>query len=160
MARAQSTDYFQKFRFHVVEPNNFLTTAAGFTAVTIPEVSTENAEYRDGITKMTKKQPGVPSVGEVTLSRGVTRVESDFYQWLRKCIDGGEYRTDLEIWHFHRLDGPLSVNSTPSRTIRCLEAYASNVKLADDLESTGSDISVAEVTLQVEDVEEFFHVGA
>lgn len=161
MARAALTDFYQKFRFHVVEPNNFLNPAAGFHAAGIPEVSVDNADYRDGVTTYTKKQPGIPTIAEVTLSQGVVRRSSDFFNWLTICIEGsGDYRTDLEIWHFHRVDGPLSVNATPSRTIRLLEAYASSVKLADDLDSTGSDISLSEITIQSEKVEEQVHIGA
>src|SRR5271170_545890 len=99
MARAALTDYFQKFRFHVVEPNAFLNPAAGFHAASIPEVSTENAEYRDGVTTYTKKQPGIPTIAEITLSKGVVRQSSDFFNWLTTVIEGaGNYRTDLEIW--------------------------------------------------------------
>ena len=104
MARSQATDFLQSFRFHVKslnragdfpDPLQFGSDAgingeAGFQSVTLPELSTEAVEYREGTFKYTKKQPGVPTVSDVTMMRGVVKTDTDFYDWLIRGISGGE----------------------------------------------------------------------
>lgn len=152
MARAESTDYYQSFRFWVTEPNAFLNPTAGFKTVTIPKLTTEVATYREGTRLYTLKQSGVPEVDEVTMTSGVARRASDFFAWVKASIEGGEYRTDLEIWHFHRVD-PQGITGVPSKTYRLLECFASNVKVAGDLDADTSDINVAELTVNFEELQ-------
>lgn len=152
MARAENTDFYQSFRFHVVEPNGFLNPAAGFQAVGTPEYTVENVDYREGIYKYTRKYPGIPSTAEITLSRGVARRASNFFTWVRAVIEGGEYRTDLEIWHFHRVD-PFGIDGAPSRVYRLLNAFPVRVKIAADLDSQGSDVSLEELDIAFEEFE-------
>lgn len=152
MARAISTDFYQGFHFHVREPNNFLFVGAGFQAVTVPETSLGMAEYREGIYTYTRKQPGIPTQNDITLTQGVTKRQSDFFDWLKNAIEGRAYRTDLEIWHFHRED-PKGIDGTPSRIYRALNAFPTRVKVAADLEGNAEDISLAEVDLAFEEME-------
>jgi len=152
MARANTTDFYQSFQFHVVEPSGLLNPAAGFQGVAIPELSIDPTEYREGLFKMTQKYPGIPTVTEVTLRRGVAKIESDFYNWVRAAIDGERYRTDLEIWQFHRTD-QIGPTGSPSRIIRLLEAFATRVRPGADLDGTAGEISIEEVTLTIEDFE-------
>ena len=152
MARALSTDYFQGFAFHVREPNNFLFPSAGFQAVTVPETTLGIAEYHEGIYRYTRKQPGIPTQNDLTLSQGVTKRGSDFFDWILNAIEGRAYRTDIEIYHFHRED-PRGVDGVPSKIYRCLEAFPLRVKAAADLEGTSEDISLAEIDIAFEELE-------
>lgn len=160
MARAERTDFYQNFRFWVSDPGGFLSPAAGFQAVSTPEYTLDPVEYREGTYTFTRKQPGYFTTNEITLSRGVARRDSDFYAWVQTAGTGGEYRSDIEIWHFHRAD-PQGVNGTPSRTYRLLECFPTRCKIAADLDSQSSDISLEELDLQFEsfDVQQEGAVG-
>lgn len=151
MARAESTDFYQNFRFHVKDPSGgFLAPLAGFSAVTTPQYTTEAAEYREGTYIYTRKQTGVPSTEDITLSQGVARRDSDFFNWARTAIEGGEYRTDLVIGHFHRADRPLNPIGTPSKVYQIFDAFPVRMKIAGDLDGTSGDISIAELDLAYE----------
>lgn len=152
MARGVSTDYYQGFAFHVREPNNFLFPSAGFQAVSVPETTVGIAEYREGIFRYTRKQPGIPTQNDLTLTQGVTKRRSDFFAWLLNAIEGRAYRTDLEIYHFHRTD-TVGVDGVPSRVYRALEAFPTRVKLAGDLDGTSEDISLTEIDIVFEELQ-------
>lgn len=176
MARAQQTDFLQSFRYQVsvssVDGTPRLQAPgrpeAGFSNVSTPEVTTENAEYREGTFIYTRKQPGVPSMADITMSRGVTREDSSFYDWIRVVNEGsGEYRADVDIQHFHRdtalnrefpTDGSqpnktdIDTNS-PAKIYHVREAYPIRVKQVADLDATSSEISVGEIDITYETFE-------
>lgn len=159
MARAESTDFYQSFKFHVVEPNGFLNPVAGFQSVGTPEYSIDPVEYREGTYTFTRKYPGVPTTSAITLQNGVARRDSDFYNWAMAVIEGGPYRTDIEIWHFHRVD-TFGIRGAPSRVYRLLNAFPTRCKIASDLDSTASDVSLQELDLEWESFEPELSVPA
>lgn len=154
MARAIDTDFYHNFRFHVVDPaGGNLDPVAGFRTATVPEISIDAPEYREGTYKFTRKYPGIPKVGEIQLSKGVAKKESDFLAWLRKGIDGGEtYRSDITIQEFH-IGDEFGIDGAPSRLIRLLEVFPISVKISADKDATSSDVSITEATLAVEEIE-------
>lgn len=154
MARSVDTDFYHNFRFHVVDPaGGNLDPVAGFRTASIPEISVDPAEYREGVMRFTRKYPGIPKVGECQLSKGVAKKESDFLRWLMKCIDGGQdYRSDITIQEFHIAD-EWGINGNPSKVIRLKEVWPSSVKLTSDKDATSSDIAITEITLMVEEIE-------
>ena len=91
MARSVETDPFHDFRFHIVDPaGGNLDAVAGFTTVTMPNVSAEESPYREGTMRWTQKYPGVPTVGDVTMNKGIFKRDSDFFDWVLKVINGGQ----------------------------------------------------------------------
>lgn len=148
MARANLQDFFQNFRFKVVESNNHLNAAAGFNTCTIPDLSLPEVTYREGTYVYTRKQPGIPEVGNVTLTRGVARQETDFFRWLKDAIEGKEYRTDVQIQHFHRSD-----QAQPAATYDCHECLIVRCKPAGDLAADSADISMEEMEFACESIE-------
>jgi phage tail-like protein len=167
MARAQNTDYMQGFRFHAValDDESLLEFSAqeglpggqaGFQSVTIPDISTDAVEYREGTMTWTRKQPGPPTVGEATLSRGICIRDTKFFDWMyTKVIGGKEYRTDILIYHYHRSEQQLAAAGGPANATRKYilhECFPSMAKLAGDLEATSGDISLAEITLVCEEI--------
>jgi len=153
MARAVETDPYHKFRFHVVDPaGGNLDPVAGFMTVTMPNVTIEAPIYREGTFTWSQKFPGVPTVGEIVMTKGIFKRESDFYNWILKCINGGEdYRADLVVYQYHISD-EFGINGTPSRATRLLETFATVVKPTDDFDATVSEIGVQSLTLAVEQV--------
>jgi phage tail-like protein len=171
-----ATDFMHSMRFHVdavgvggvqrlVVPGR---PQAGFSAVTTPEATVEAVEYKEGNTVYTKKYPGNPSMSDITMSRGVTRGDSSFWEWLRVVMEGsGEYRADLDIRHFHRDtslvrtqpasgDQPNLTNidvTTPGRVYHVREAFPTRHKVAADLDATASEVSIMEMDIAYETFE-------
>ena len=154
MARSIETDPYHEFRFHVVDPaGGNLDTVAGFTSATMPEVATEEAPYREGIFIWTQKFPGVPSVSDVTLMKGIFRRDSDFYNWVLKVIEGGqEYRSDLVVQQYHISD-EFGINGTPSRVTRLREVWGKQAKPTSDMDATSSNVAIQSLVLSVEEIE-------
>lgn len=153
MPRAQSTDYYHASKFHVVDSENFLNPLAGFNTCTMPEQTMEVAEYKEGIFTYTRKQVGNPSFSDVTMTRGITKGDSVFYDYIRGAAEGNPYRTDFQVYHFHRDDvqGLLEyTNAAPSRIIRCFNALPIRVKFGSDMDATTSDISIQEIDFAIE----------
>lgn len=178
MARAAKDDFLQSFRFHVSATNTgggterFFTNStpdekgqpqAGFSAVSSPNASIDTAEYREGHYVYTKKQPGVPSFDDVTMSRGVTTADSQFYFWFTVCAEGnGEYRNDIEIRQFARISAAgediLVRNNQSIKTnvaqgfklITLFDAYVSAFKPTADLDANATEISLSDLTVAYE----------
>ncbi len=159
MARVQSRDPLQKFRFHAEAYLNDGTDGlkytdesgaqAGFNSITVPELTIEAVEYKEGTDTYKRRYPGAPTWSDtITLSRGVAKRDTVFYSWIvDKVLGGLEYRADMTIYHFHR-DGNKDISK--ARLYTCYEAFPARVKLADDLDATGSDVSLQEIDINYE----------
>jgi len=153
MARAQSSDYYHVMKFHVVDNQDRLNRLAGFTSVTVPEYTLEAVEYKEGIWTYRRKYPGDVTVSDITLTRGVARQATYFYDWIKEAIEGNPYRVDFVIYQYHREDvqGMTSyLDATPSRRIECFEAFPIRVKPGADFDSQTGDVSVEEMDLAIE----------
>ena len=158
MARSQSSDPLHGFRFHVKAESEVMAFTdpengeAGFQSVTLPELSTDIVEYKEGIHTYTKKFPGIPTVSDMTLMRGVTKTDTAFFDWVLAAIEGGEYRTNLTVYHWHR-DGKTHGQAddlNAARKYNCYECVPMRCKPAADLESQAGEVSLAEVDVAVE----------
>lgn len=162
MARALADDVLSVFRFHVEAVGTFGQSylggpQAGFQSVTVPEISLETVEYREGQHMWTKKLPGIPSTDTITLQRGVVRRDAHFFNWMMTVVLGnGSFRAAVLIKHYSRtaLDGSrISVDAVPSRIYRVFQAFPVRCKLAADFDASASEVSVAELELAYESVE-------
>lgn len=175
MARAQATDPLHAFRFHVradvvvgigsingdplqpdAAPLIGEAPEAGFQAVTTPELTVEVAEYREGTQTYTQKYPGIPSMNDLTFSRGAALRDTAFLRWTKAAVEGREYRTDLEIAHgprearTHPFASSDAFNFELSRKYVIENAVPIRVKPAADLDAGTSDVSLAEVDVAFE----------
>lgn len=174
MARAKDSDYLHSMRFFVrvaAGADQFTAFAAtwesaqaGFSACTTPELSTEAVEYREGNYIYTRKFPGLPTMADITLSRGVTRTDTDFYNWMLQAVEGSSteyYRADLEILHYGRgtlpgadlTSGPatkIPEGSVADKTYKVYDSFPIRAKVAADLDATASDVSIAEMDVSYE----------
>ncbi len=173
MARAQSTDYLHSMRFHVTTSAPTGTPGdlnhpsvgspeAGFSACTTPTATVEAVEYKEGQYLYTRKYPGHVTYDNVTLSRGVARVDTGFWRWIKNVIEGNsDYRVEVSILHYHRADvlpGPtnppadllLIPQNPPSRVYRLYEAFPAAHKFASDLDATESAISIMSIDIAFE----------
>jgi phage tail-like protein len=176
MARAKSTDFLHNFRFHVIvtgfgggnqpqlgSSSADGTVSAGFNTCSTPEATQEAVEYREGHFIYTKKYSGMPTISDISLSRGVAKSDGTFWTWMKSVIEGNEeYRANLRILHFHRDSKPVT-SSTPgapnevqkaleagSIEYKCGEAFPTRHKVSSDLDATGSEVSIQELDLAIE----------
>ena len=178
MARAKISDFLHSFRFHVVITGFGAGTAkqlqrstdsraqAGFNAVSVPEASHDAVEYREGTFIYTQKFPGIPSISDITLSRGVAHKDGTFFQWMKDVIEGNaEYRANLDIFHLHRDARAASTTDTTNTLIaeekigtppggfilyKCNEALPIRMKVSSDLDATASEVSIQELDIAIE----------
>lgn len=151
MAKARSNDYFQLFRFRVKDIGGQMEAAA-FASITIPTMSTPEVTYREGTFKYTLKQPGIPEFDNITLRKGVARRNTDFFNWIKKNIEGGEYRTDLVIHQFHGSQANPNVEEGMAKyTIK--DAFIVSYKPSDDLDASSSEIAFEEIVIAFESFE-------
>jgi phage tail-like protein len=176
MAREVATDFIHSMRFQVVTNDGGRPglspdgrADAGFSMMSTPEATVEAVEYREGTFVYTRKYPGLPTMNDLSMSRGVARGDSKFWDWLRIVIEGsGEYRQDLDINHYHRdtaLTRANPVVSTapdanltqipvnevvPARVYHISQAFPTRHKVAADLDATASEISIMELDLSFE----------
>jgi len=180
MVRPITSDYLHSMRFHVemVDPPSggspgylqggtadLRLPHAGFSACTTPELSSEAVEYKEGHFIYPRKYPGNPSVSDITMSRGVARLDSSLFSWMQATVEGGDptgtgsYRGDIDIKHFHRREmfagGPNIqnvdlTNTNPARIYHVRESFPIRCKVASDLDATASEISVQELDVAYE----------
>ena len=183
MARAQATDPLHNFRFHAALGEGAAgnrwggslaedvignsTGEAGFNSFTAPEVTLEWTEYREGVRIYTEKYPGIPSMNDLTLGRGVARAETNFFEWMLSALENREYRADLTIYHYPRdaMGKPDHGNNAPeghdglglpedaadkAKKYRCYNCGPGRVKIAGDLDATSGDVSITEMDVVVE----------
>jgi len=180
MARAITEDFLQNFRFQVEMANqagsfNYFTGdsasnadrpggVAGFQSCTLPEISSEATEYREGTFKYTRKFNGVASVTDVSLMRGLALNDSALFSWMMDAIGGGESRADIAIKQFSRgaltvLENGVSVpgegdyaeaDGAQTRIYTCFNAIPIRYKPGADLDATSSEVSVQELDLAIE----------
>ena len=160
--RAQALDHLHNFRFHVVadivdKPNalGFIAPGdaeAGFQSVGTPELTVDEAEYREGHYQWTRKEPGIGTWSPITMARGVTKSDTTFLDWCLRSTDNREYRADLTVFHWHR-DGKIpgqTGNQGLAKHYRLNEAFATRCKVSGDLDATDSEISLQELDVSYE----------
>ncbi len=167
MARAATNDFLQGFRYHAVartaDPvtnplqvdrgESGMNVQAGFQSITTPELSQDVVEYREGNSMWTVKQPGIPTVSDITLMRGVTKVDTTFFDWVYSSMVGQNYRVDLDIYHYARDEMEMGLSSEPEpsdRPLYCKDCIPTRVKPLGDLDATASEVNLAEVDVAIE----------
>lgn len=118
---------------------------SGFASVTAPEITVETMDFREGNFPFTRKVVKSADVGTITMTRGVTFYNSDFFNWIKAAISGNTgagstsggpiklnqlggitYRRSLVLIHFFRNFGVpgVSFNSSQERQNAAIAATA------------------------------------
>jgi phage tail-like protein len=159
MARSQSTDFYHGFKYQVnvvtagIEGASDIGSDGGFATAVMPEQTLEAVEYKEGIYLYRRKFPGDVTFSDITLTRGVAKARTAFWDWINACTTGNEYRVDLEIKHFHRDDvvGLADfTQATPKRVINCFECLPIRVKPGADFDAQASEVSLEEIDIALE----------
>ncbi|MDF2986028.1 MAG: conserved hypothetical phage tail region protein [Eubacterium sp.] len=86
MATGKRIDPYRNFRFRVVIDG---IQVAAFSDATIPDISTEAVEYREGTdSPHSRKLSGLTKFGNVTLKRGLTD-SMELYNWRKAVVQKG-----------------------------------------------------------------------
>lgn len=155
--RSQADELLQNFRFRVLEQApglGYIDYAAGFSNVTTPELSVDEATYREGQRKWTMKFPGFPTVSNTTLQRGVAKTDRGFWDWLYKGVLGkGQYRTNLTINQYDQIATGEDETDAAARQLSMINAYPTRVKPTGDLDANSSDVSIHEIEVSLEELD-------
>jgi len=102
MARGLLGDYLLSYRFHLLDvdwtlgvPPFVLMPMAGFSAITMPEMTIETEEIIEGTYNFKHQVLTKASVGNITMSRGATMFNTDFWRWITACLKGSVYSGNL-----------------------------------------------------------------
>lgn len=95
MARTPVSDLLQVHRFHLLDvdwslslPPFVFLPMASFSAITMPELTIGSTEIREGTSDFTYKVLDKASTNTITLSKGVSAFNSDFWRWTVACLQG------------------------------------------------------------------------
>ena len=118
MARGRISDRLLSHEFHVLDidpslavPPWVLLPSTGFSSVTMPEMTINTEEINEGTSYAPHKVLGKLSNNTITLSRGATVFNSDFFRWIISCIKG-----DYKAGNFGQvlLEAAKNLGSTPA----------------------------------------------
>jgi len=95
MARGIFGDELLSHQFHLIDvdwslgiPPFVLLPQAGFSAITPPELSIDVDEISEGTSMFKHTVVKKGNVGNITLSKGATAFNSDFWRWTMACLKG------------------------------------------------------------------------
>lgn len=97
MARPIYNDKLMVHNFHVLDvdfsmaiPPWVLLPSAGFSSVTGPELTIGTEEITEGVDPFVHKVYNKASVNTITLQRGTSMFNSDFWRWITACLAGNK----------------------------------------------------------------------
>lgn len=125
MARSWSLDYLQDYPFWLVDiaPIGALALPIfnpfmGFSAISGPEITMDVETIKEANWIFDKKVVTGASVGPITLQRGVTWWDSDFWHWVIATLKG-----DVEEFTAGIIPGLRTGGVTPRRTMMLIHFF-------------------------------------
>ena len=183
MARKRWLDHLQNYPFWLFDIPRIgfisspfvFTPLFGFSEITAPEYTANVSSFREGNWYFPRHFVTGGEYNALTLQRGVTMYDLDFYNWVLGSITGGQYvqavRRSLILIHWTEIgdssDGPVNDWSpiknlalrVPGRAWKLTDCIPIRYKSGSDFDAKGSEVSLAEVDIQPEKVEEFSLIG-
>lgn len=98
-------------------------------------------EYRDGASPIysTRKMPGIPKFGNITMKRGVMPKDNKFYDWINKTKLNKVERKDLTI-------SLLNENHEPVMTWKAVNAFPVKVE-GPGLKAAGNEVAIESIEI-------------
>jgi len=159
MARTVAEDNLQSFRFRVFEVEGNInifgneSPMAGFNNVTMPNMTIEVAEHRTGNETYTRKFLGVPSVEDMTMTRGLLLGNTSLYDWVKRYLNKQAFRTDFEIRVYNQENPGVNPDDKPAKTMVVRNAIPISIKSIGDLDATSSDVNMQEIGVACESID-------
>jgi phage tail-like protein len=173
------SDYLTNIRFHLLDVSLatpvVFNLSAGFRSITAPEINVETRDVKEGTYEYPKHVTKSASVSDIELHQGVQFFSSDFYDWISASIRGKvNMRRNLLLIQFSDVSPfgspipsngigslvnavlPLNdlVTRVPARAWVLRECIPVRYKAGTDFDALGGDISIAELTLRPNQVDE------
>jgi phage tail-like protein len=179
------SDYLSNYHFHVMDMSFSTPTvfnlSAGFRFCTAPEISADIKEIKEGTFEFPRKVITGGKVSDITLHRGTSFFDSDFYDWISPALAGKptftgalgfkpqtSYRKNILIIQY----SDISTNSNsqgftpfqtlndliqfvPARAWMCFNSLPVSYKSGTDLDALGADMSIAELVISPSYIEEY-----
>jgi phage tail-like protein len=116
-----------------------------FQEVTGLQSETKVIEYRHGNSKQfsTIKMPGLTSVGNVTLKKGIFRKDAKFFQWFQESKKYETFKRRVVIINLLDEDGEAKITWTLNN------AWPTKIT-GTDLKSDGNDVAVESIEIAYE----------
>lgn len=113
----------------------------GFTEVSGLTVELQSIDYREGSSPeyQVTKMPGIPQYSNITLKRGVSRADNEFFQWLNTVKLNNIERRDIII-------SLLNEDHEPVMVWKVKEAWPCKVD-GPSLNSTSNEVAIETVEL-------------
>lgn len=179
------SDYLSTLHFHLIDVSfqipAVFNLAFGFRYCSGPEITVDTKEIKEGTYEYRKFVVHGASAGAITLHQGAQFFNSDFYSWVRSAVKGTKsYRRNFMLIQFSDVS-PFGVGSSgqgflggvggdllnaaiplndlvsrvPARSWMLSGCIPTHYKAASDFDPMSSDISIMELTLQPQSIEEF-----
>jgi phage tail-like protein len=185
MPRHPLFDHLQNHRFFLFDASWSLTGGtpwilnplAGFSAISTPEITIETEAHNSGNAYTATHLISGGTVGQLTLSRGVSFLDKEFWNWFVASMRGQDASTfplrasgkrrDLVLMQLTNMTpgggqeimsamGALwgglpsfdMVTNVPGFLLKLEKCLPVRYKPTSDLDATNSDISIQEITLQ------------
>lgn len=101
MPRGIFNDRLLSHQFHLLDvdfslavPPWVLLPSAGFSSITMPEVSISTHDINEGTDPFVHHSLGKASMNSIVLSKGVSVFNSDFWRWTMGCLKGNPTSKD------------------------------------------------------------------
>lgn len=113
----------------------------GFTEVSGLTVELQSIDYREGSSPeyQVTKMPGIPQYSNITLKRGVSKADNEFFQWLNTVTLNNIERRDIII-------SLLNEDHAPVMVWKVKEAWPCKVE-GPSLNSTSNEVAIETVEL-------------
>lgn len=174
------TDVLTNYNFHLLEVSlgprgAVLSLSYGFKGITAPELSLSVKEIKPLHEENPLKIIDGGTWGEITLSRGVKIGDGDFYYWINSAMVGTmAFRRDFLLIQYSdiglarpspttaeylKIGGfqPVTelVSRAPARAWLLKECVPVNYKAGTDFDATSGELSIMELVLVPNSVQEF-----
>jgi hypothetical protein len=146
VARTAFSDFLQVYTFWLfdVAPIEgfslpIFNPLAGFSSITAPGMTFDMFDVNEGNWLFTRRVIKRASVEPMTLTRGVTFFDSDFWRWCIAALTG-----DPQGFQIRSVDSVVSIGGpTPRRTLVLIQFFARNPISASSITSVAQSALVA-----------------
>lgn len=180
MARSRIFDKLQNYPFWIFDASGFagnplfsiFDPVFAFSASSAPEITTELKDVKAGNWEYKRRAVKGADVSPITLARGARFYDSDFYIWITNAIRGIQpLRRNIIIVQFlgiklvtnvvqgqstesPNIAAASLIQRIPARAWYCVGCIPTRYKAGGDFDATSSEVSIMELELQPEAIEE------
>ena len=121
-------------------------TKIGFSEVSGLTIEIQPIEYRDGASPeySVRKMPGMPKYGNITLKRGITKTDNEFFKWLSTISMNKVERRNLII-------SLLNDQHEPTMVWKVVSAFPVKIE-GPGLKASGNEVAIESMEIAHEGI--------